>query len=114
MCFYFIDFAEVSFEVRYNGTSSDDVQVTPSSGVVELVAGQMQALLSMAVLDDSIPEEEELLSVSLVSTSGDSVLGSPLTATLIIPPNDDPNGVFSFSEDSLMVETEEGQTLDLM
>lgn len=109
-----IDLAEVRFEVSYNSASASDVQVTPSSGVVQLAAGDMQASISVAVLEDNTPEEEELLSVRLLSTSGDTVLGIPITATLIIPPNDDPNGLFSFSEASLMVDTEEGQTLDLV
>ena len=106
--------AEVRFEVMYSSTSSGDVQIAPSSGVVELIAGQMQASISVAVMDDSMPEVEELLSVLLISTTGDTVLGGSINATLIIPPNDDPNGILSFSKDNLIVDAEEGQTIDLM
>ena len=102
------------FEVRYNGASESDVVVTPSGGILQLPPGVREGTISVMVLDDMIPEDQELLTISLLGTTGDAVLGTPTNATLIIPPNDDPNGLFSFSENSVSVDVTEGQDIDLM
>ena len=65
------------------------------------------------VLEDELPEAQELLTLVLVASTGDTVLGTPTSATLIVPPNDDPNGRFSFSPDALDVMVTEGQTVNL-
>ena len=106
--------AEVVFTLTYSSASPADVVVTPSDNRVTFAPGEVQASISVRVVDDTIPEEDELLTLNLVSVSGDAVLVSPSQATLAIGPSDDPNGVFFFSNNSLMVDTEEGETVDLM
>ena len=103
------------FAVSHQETSPSDVVVTPSTNIISFSPGQTQARITVDVLDDTIPELQELLILTLVSiTAGDAVLVSPVQATLVIEMNDDPNGVFRFSDDSLMVEAEEGDMLRLM
>lgn len=75
--------------------------------------GQAQARISVLVVDDDIPELQELLMLQLTSVRGDAVLVTPTLATLIIDPSDDPNGVFLFSDMSLLTEAEEGDTVQL-
>lgn len=88
--------------------------MVPSDGLVMFAPGASQASILVEVINDSTPEEEELLVLSLVSVvSGDAVLVSPLQATLAIQQSDDPNGLFSFTEGSLRVEAQEGDTLIL-
>ncbi len=91
------------------------MDLTPSSNIVTFPPGQTQANITVSVLDDTIPEEQELLMLILVSViAGDAVLVSPVQATLVIELNDDPNGVFGFFDESLLAEAEEGDVLQLM
>ncbi len=111
---YNVGIAEVRFTLNQTG-SPEDVLVSPEDGLVVFANGQTQATVIVEVVDDSIPEEDESVSLALDSiVSGDAVLFQPRVATLLIQQSDDPNGAFAFSEDSLIVETEEGRTLSLM
>lgn len=102
------------YTVTYSSASPADVSVSPLNGVVVFAPAQTQASIEVTVLDDDEPEQEEMLSLSLVSVSGDAVLVSPDQATLVVEFSDDPNGVFDFAEDSLLMETQEGETAQLM
>lgn len=104
----------MAYAVAYLSGSAADVLVSPSSGVVVMAAEQTQASITVAVLDDTLPEQEELLAVSLVAVSGDAVLVAPDMATLVIASSDYPNGVFAFAEDSQLVAAEEGDMTQLM
>lgn len=107
------DVAEVVYTVVYSASSPADVELSPLNGVVVFAPAQTQANITVTVLDDEQPELEEMLSLTLVSVSGDAVLVSPSLATLVIELSDDPNGVFAFTEDSLLVERQEGETAQL-
>ncbi len=110
-----VDLAMVQYDVIYDGGASpSDVEFSPSGGVLQLLPGTQLGSIFITVLDDQIPEAQELLTVRLLATTGDAVLATPTNATVLIPPNDDPNGVFAFSMDSLDVTATEGQTVDLM
>ena len=106
--------ADVTYSVSYQTASADDVELSPSQGVVMFSPGQTQANIAVDVLDDELPEEQELLSLSLQSVVGDAVLVSPTQATLVIEFSDDPNGLFGFADDSQLVAAEEGDTVQLM
>jgi len=90
-----------------------DVLVVPPSGILQLPPGVSQGAITVQVLEDDVPEAQELLTLTLVASTGDTVLGTPTSATLIIPPNDDPNGRFSFSPEAVDVMATEGQTVNL-
>lgn len=102
------------YTVSYSGASPADLTVLPANGMVEFAPGQTEAGIMVIIVDDDDPEQQEMATVSLVSVSGDAVLVSPDQATLVIPFSDDPNGVFSFTEESLLLEAQEGETARLM
>ena len=81
----------------YTSASQDDVTITPIVGIVTFSPGQTEAVISVGVVNDAIPEENELLTLRLDSVTGDAVVvESNDEATLLITPSDDPNGVFQF------------------
>ena len=105
---------QVTYEVTYSTASTSDVIITPAGGVVNFINGQSTATISVDVMDDSIPEQSEILTVRLISVSGDAVLVTPREATLQIAPNDDPNGVFQFDPDLILLSVQEGDSVDLL
>lgn len=106
--------AQVVYEVIYSTTSTSDVIITPAGGVVSFVNGQSTATISVDVVDDSTPEQSEILTIRLISVSGDAVLVTPREATLQIGPNDDPNGVFQFDPNFMLLSVQEGDSVDLL
>lgn len=105
--------AQVTYEVTYLTASASDVIVTPTGGVVSFVDGQRAATISVDIVDDTIPEESEILTIRLISVSGDAVLVNPREATLQLSPNDDPNGVFQFNNEFTFLSVQEGESVDL-
>ena len=107
--------AEVMFEVLYSTASPNDISITaPQGGVITFIDGQTTAVISIDVIDDDLPEESELLVISLIAASGDVVIVTPFEATLILAPSDDPNGVFQFATGFTDVLAQEGDEPALM
>ena len=104
----------MAYEVTYSTALSSDVIVTPAGGVIDFVDGQSAATISVDVVDDSIPEQSEILTIRLVSFSGDAVLVTPTEATLQIAPSDNPNGLFQFYQNVAILSVREGESLDLL
>lgn len=103
------------FEVSYMTASPDDIIVTePLGSVVSFTDGQTTAVISIDIVDDDMPEESELLVISLTAASGDVVLVNPSEASLLLAPSDDPNGVFQFADGFRDVLAEEGDEVALM
>ena len=100
--------------MTYSTASASDVIITPVGGVVSFVNGQNTATISVDVVDDTIPEQSEILTIRLVSVTGDAILVIPREATLQIAPNDDPNGVFQFDPNFILLSVQEGDTADLL
>ena len=111
---FFTGVAQVTFEVAYSTASTNDVIITPAGGVVNFVDGQSTATISVDVVDDSIPEESEILTIRLISVSGDAVLVTQREATLQLSPSDDPNGVFQFNSNFILLSVQEGDSVDLL
>ena len=82
--------------------------------MVSFVDGQSTATISVDVVDDSIPEQSEILAIRLLSVTGDAVLVTPREATLQIAPSDNPNGVFQFDANFVLLSVQEGDTVDLL
>ena len=79
----------VAYAIGGDATSGDDF--TPLTGTVTILAGQTSATIDVAVIDDSILEDAENVTVTLEAiTSGDSniSLGLGATATVTISDND--------------------------
>ena len=106
--------SQVTYEVTYTTASASDVVIAPVGGVVSFVDGQSTATISMDVVDDTIPEQSEILAIRLTSVTGDAVLVTPRDATLQIAPSDNPNGVFQFDPNFVLLSVQEGDTADLL
>ena len=100
--------------MTYTTASASDVTITPVGGVVSFIDGQSTATISVNVVDDAIPEQSEILTIRLLSVTGDAVLVTPREATLQIAPSDDPNGVFQFDPNFILLSVQEGDTADLL
>ena len=79
----------VTFTIGGNATSGDDF--TPLTGTVTILAGQTSATIDVAVLDDSLLETSETVTVQLASiSSGDAdvSIGAADSATVVIADDD--------------------------
>jgi len=78
----------------FNGLASARCDYTTTFGTVQFAAGEASKIISIPIVDDALPEGNEIFSVSLNSGSGTS-LGAQTTSTVtILGPNDninDPN-----------------------
>ncbi|KAG8524634.1 Adhesion G-protein coupled receptor V1 [Galemys pyrenaicus] len=86
--------------------SDPDGDLAFTSGNVTFETGQKSANITVEILPDEDPELDKVFSVSILSVSSGS-LGVHTNATLIILANDDPYGVFIFSEKNRPVQVEE-------
>lgn len=64
--------AEVSFVVLYDTASGADVMVGPPTGRVVLGRGEREGVISVRVVEDEMPEENERLRIQLTSTTGEN------------------------------------------
>lgn len=64
----------------------------------------------MTILDDTIPEDNEEMTVQLTNPTGGSTLSSLSSIRIIILGNDNAAGVLSFEETSILVK--EGKTTE--
>ena len=91
----------VNFVMRAGTASLEDVVL--ATGTVQFTTGQQRASLTIEIFNDAIPELDEEFTVELVSPSDGLQLGDQISASVTILANDDINGVFSFSNTSLLV-----------
>ncbi|XP_069736689.1 adhesion G-protein coupled receptor V1, partial [Phaenicophaeus curvirostris] len=75
-------------------------------GNVTLDVGQVRANITVQVSPDEVPELDKVFSVLIVNVSSGR-LGNHTNATLTILANDDPYGVFIFSEQNRPIKVEE-------
>lgn len=87
-------------------TSSDDFN--PLSLTITFPAGSTSQTVSIAIVDDSIPEGDETFTVALSSPSADAVLIPASTVTVIIPINDNAGGLVAFGSPGPIVIQEDG------
>lgn len=91
-----------------SATSSSDF--TPLSVTITFPAGSTSQTISIAIVDDNIPEGDESFTVELSSPSADAVLIPASTATVLIPINDNAGGLVAFASRGPMVVQEDGQS----
>ena len=92
----------VSYEVR-PGTATAEDYTLPITDMLMFESGEVVRNLSIAIVDDVMPELDEVFEVVLVGPTGGVAIGTPASVSITIPSNDDINGVFSFTSDSLLV-----------
>ena len=92
--------------------SAGDYRAVRNQAVV-FQTGETRKVISITTLNDNIPEIAEEFIVRLNASTGDTVLIPPLDARVIITANDQPYGVFQFSQASLSKVASEGDTVSL-
>ena len=90
--------------------SSGDYVAAINESVV-FRSGEKQKTIRIPTIDDNVPEIAEEFIVRLQSSTGDTIIIPPSDARVIISANDDPYGVFQFSQDSLSRVASEGSTV---
>ncbi|XP_014844179.1 PREDICTED: G-protein coupled receptor 98 isoform X1 [Poecilia mexicana] len=92
----------------YEFTSvSNQSDFIPSSGELYFAPGDRELDLAVNVIDDDIPEVEEVFEVKLKNPKGGAEIGFGGEVTIIVPTNDDAHGVIGFAQNSLYMEVEE-------
>ncbi|XP_056157733.1 adhesion G-protein coupled receptor V1 isoform X2 [Lampris incognitus] len=95
--------AVVYWSIKPIGANHEDVtpdDLEPLSGSVVFLSGQSDATINLTVMADDIPEVNETLLLTLDRSNVDNqILKSGFTSReIIIMENDDPGGVFEFSQ----------------
>lgn len=87
---------EVSYTVL-DSLGNETTDISPSHGTVRLLNQQNTAIISLSVVDDSIPEFTEYLTVKL-SSRFSSLIGNIAEKRITIVRSDAPNGLLSISD----------------
>lgn len=85
------------------GTAGNSDYTTPPSSRVTFDSGEQAVNITIAIVNDQIPEVDETFSVELRNGVGGVEIGSPSSVTVTILSNDDINGIFFFSDSSSLV-----------
>nr|XP_047904941.1 adhesion G-protein coupled receptor V1 isoform X8 [Anser cygnoides] len=88
-------------------TISNQSDFIPSSGELIFEPGDMEFVIAVNILDDTIPEEEECFTVWLKNPKGGAEIGAHGFVNIIIPSNDNAYGVIAFAQNSLFKQVEE-------
>lgn len=92
----------VKFRVA-NNTALQGLDYEVLSDTVTLPEGVVSRPLPIRLIDDLIPEQEEVFYVELQNQiTGGAVLGTSSVAVVTILPSDDPNGLFGIHRFSLL------------
>ena len=92
----------VAFETA-SGTAIAGADFAATSGVLEFAAGEALKTLSIPLLDDTSPENDESFVVTLRNPSNGAVLGLPSRAWVTIQDDERPNPVFERVESGPLV-----------
>ena len=90
------------------GSATSSADFNPLSVTITFPAGSTSQTVSIAIVDDSIPEGDETFTVELSSPSSDAVLIPASTVTVIIPINDNAGGLVAFGSPGPIVIQEDG------
>ncbi|XP_058132092.1 adhesion G-protein coupled receptor V1 [Dasypus novemcinctus] len=92
------------YELAYISSQSDFI---PSSGELIFEPGDREAIITVNILDDIVPEEEESFKVQLKNPKGGAEIGTNGYVKITILSNDDAHGVIAFAQNSLYKQVEE-------
>ena len=94
-------FGEIGIQYQITNGSArgngQDYNVLSPQGEIVIIQGQTVASILVPIVDDTLPELQEQFFVELTGATGGASLAGITTATVIIEPSDDPNGVIRFS-----------------
>ncbi|GCB81517.1 hypothetical protein scyTo_0023000, partial [Scyliorhinus torazame] len=77
------------------------------SGELLFEPGDKDAVIAINILDDDIPEDDEIFAVRLTNAKGGAEIGSNDEVDIIIQSNDDAHGIIGFVQSSLSKQVEE-------
>ncbi|XP_049326601.1 adhesion G-protein coupled receptor V1 isoform X2 [Astyanax mexicanus] len=100
--------ATVQYRFEYGDSSPGDFSQLSNDLLLVFDYGEWMKNISVAVMDDDVPETDEAFYIVLFNTTGDAVVYGQDTATVVIEANDDSNGIFSLDDTQKPVE--EGKT----
>ncbi|XP_072520807.1 adhesion G-protein coupled receptor V1 isoform X2 [Salminus brasiliensis] len=100
--------ATVLYRFKFGDSSSGDFVPLSNDSLLVFDYGEWMKNISVAVVDDDIPETDESFYIVLFNTTGDAVVYGQDTATVVIEANDDANGIFSL--DATEKPVEEGKS----
>lgn len=93
--------------------AGNDYQAT--SGTATFASGSATQQISIPLIDDTLPEGDELFTVTLSNPSPDAVIISPSSVTVTITVNDNAGGVIRFkSTDPVIISEDAGQIASLV
>lgn len=93
-----------------SGSASAGSDFTPLSVRVTFQPGATSSQVTIAILDDTNAEGDEMFSVILSSPSPDAILAPPTTSVVLIEINDDAGGLVSFvSPGPFIIQEDEGR-----
>ena len=94
--------------VAGSATSFEDFN--PLNVTITFPIGSTSQTVSIAIVDDNMPEGDEMFTVELSSPSADSVLIPASTSTVIVPINDNAGGLVAFATPGPFVIQEDDAT----
>ena len=80
------------------GTAVPGQDYVDKNGALAFQPGQTKETIIVTLINDKIPEQTETFTVHLVNASQNGYISPPGMATVNLQPNDDHNGVISFSQ----------------
>ncbi len=83
----------VGVHFKVSGINASSADFSPQAGIVTFSNGSRNANLSLTIVDDSLPELNEMLDVELTKPSGGVKLGSRKMVRVLIAENDYPYGL---------------------
>ncbi|XP_043920117.1 adhesion G-protein coupled receptor V1 [Protopterus annectens] len=96
------------------GTATRNIDFLGDGGKLTFEEGDVKKTITITILDDKEPEDNESIVISLTNTEGGSrILPSSDRVTLVILANDNVAGVISFQMASQSVTGREGETVTL-
>ncbi|NWV26847.1 GPR98 protein, partial [Origma solitaria] len=104
---------QVAVEWRVvGGTATSNVDFVGAGGILVFAEGETKKMVTLTILDDPEPEDNESIIISLVHTEGGSrILPSFDTVTVVILANDNVAGIISFQTAGRSVIGHEGEQL---
>ena len=92
----FMEIIIVEVKTLFESISESDL--SPFNMTITFLPLETEKYISIQAIADGIPEMNETCVVFLASTTGDTVLYMNFSTILLILANDDPYGVFDFSD----------------
>ncbi|XP_076465116.1 adhesion G-protein coupled receptor V1-like isoform X2 [Babylonia areolata] len=93
----------VTWHVSPDGrTATPGTDFLASGATLTFTPGQKRSIVTMTILDDTVPEDDEQFTVQLTNPGGGATLSSDSHMTVIILANDNVAGVLAFNTTSVL------------